>query len=274
MKLNPFSKEEPKDDIKEIPKLVSKVDIPKPVQKPVKKNHSPSKTSKRRQELSRRIKSGIPGLDELMGGGFLPHSVVLITGKTGTSKTIFCSQFLYKGITEFNENGIYVTTEQSVADIADDMLTSFGWDLYKLLDEKKLTILEVDPGNIRQLPYIIQQKVEEMNAKRVVIDSTSMFSLFFDDMFETRRKLFAVYKMLKALDIVTIFTAEILEDSKGLSRFGVIEFMVDGIIMLQFVSIATRYKRSLVVRKMRRTDHSNKIYPFVITNNGITVKKL
>ncbi|MBR9678889.1 MAG: ATPase [Nanoarchaeota archaeon] len=274
MRLNFLSKENKKKEVEEVVKLVNSKKVkPKKIEKkqkkPIKQN-----VKNRRVELSRRIKSGIPGLDELMGGGFLPHSVVLVTGKTGSSKTIVSAQFLYKGIIDHGENGVYITTEQRADDIADDMLTSFGWDFHKLMDEKKLSIIEIDPGNVRQLPYLVKQKIEEINAKRVVIDSTSMFSLFFDDVFETRRKLFSVYKILKDMDIVTLFTAEILEESKGLSRFGVIEFMVDGIISLQFIGIAAKFKRALMVRKMRRTDHSNKIYPFEITNKGIIVRKI
>jgi len=144
MRLNFLSKENKKKEVEEVVKLVNaKKTKHKKVEKKqkvtVKKEKNVKRTVKeRREHLSRRVKSGIPGLDELMGGGFLPHSVVLVTGKTGSSKTIVSAQFLYKGIIDHNENGIYITTEQRADDIADDMLTSFGWDFHKLMDEKKL----------------------------------------------------------------------------------------------------------------------------------------
>jgi KaiC/GvpD/RAD55 family RecA-like ATPase len=221
--------------------------------------------------MKKRVKSGIYGLDPLIEGGFLPGSVTLVTGKTGTGKTIFCCQFLYKGAVEYKEPGIYITTEEMAEDIKNDVLISFGWDFEKLEKKNKLRIIEVDPANIRVLPTIINENVLKIKARRAVIDSTSLFELCFKDVYETRRKIFECIKALKKMGLTTLLTAEVLEESKGLSRFGVVEFMVDGIILLQFIGLATRYKRMLCVRKMRRTEHSIRIHPFKITKDGIKV---
>ena len=74
---------------------------------------------------------------------------------------------------------------------------------------------------------------------------------------------------------MTIFlTSEILEESKGLSRFGVIEFLADSVILLNFLMFASRYNRVIAVRKMRRTKHNEFLHPLVFTPNGITVEHI
>ncbi|RLG18042.1 ATPase [Nanoarchaeota archaeon] len=225
-----------------------------------------------KQSYGKKVKSGIFGLDELIGGGFIPGSVVLVSGKAGTGKTIFCSQFLYYGITQYNENGIYITTEELEKDIKEDVFESFGWDFESLEKEGKLVIVHLAPNELGKIKTVIMDAVRKNNVKRAVIDSVSLFEQFIGDPFEARMKLYEILRSLKESGVTTLITAEIPEESKSLSRSGVIEFQVDGVIVLQFVPFASRYKRSLVVRKMRRVDHSLKIHPFEITNRGIEVK--
>lgn len=223
-------------------------------------------------EFKLRVKSGIFGLDELMGGGFIPGSVVLVAGKAGTGKTIFCVQFIYYGITQYNENGIYITTEELEKDIKGDVRESFGWDLEALEREGKLIIIHIAPSELGKIKTVVEEAVKKNNVKRAVIDSVSLFEQFIGDPFAARMKLYEVLRSLKESGVTTLITSEVPEDKKSLSRSGVVEFQVDGIIVLQFVPFASRYKRSLVVRKMRRVDHSLKIHPFEITNRGIEVK--
>jgi KaiC/GvpD/RAD55 family RecA-like ATPase len=84
-----------------------------------------------------RLSTGINGLDEKMQGGFVRGSINLVTGKTGTGKTAFCSSFLYEG-TQKNEPGVYLTTEEPEADIKDDIKSMFNWDIEEI--EKKLKV--------------------------------------------------------------------------------------------------------------------------------------
>jgi circadian clock protein KaiC len=80
---------------------------------------------------SERVSTGIAGLDSKMKGGFVRGSANLVAGKAGTGKTGFSASFLYKGALE-GEPGVYVTTEESEADIKADIKSVFGWDLEKL----------------------------------------------------------------------------------------------------------------------------------------------
>ena len=75
-----------------------------------------------------RVKTGIIGLDEKIGGGFVKGSVNLISGRTGTGKTTFCMSFLYEGAKNF-EPGVYVTTEENEDDIKKDVMAMFDLSL-------------------------------------------------------------------------------------------------------------------------------------------------
>jgi KaiC/GvpD/RAD55 family RecA-like ATPase len=221
-----------------------------------------------------RVKTGIDGLDELLNGGFIPNSIVLVSGKAGAGKTIFSMQFLYKGATLFNEPGIYVTTEETPEHLK-RAASLFGWDLDSLEKEKKLKIVSIKPFKIEQLPRIITQHKQSMQLKRMVIDSISMFVMYLKDVYVARKMLFDVVKLLQKLGITTIFTSEILSQEKeALSRSGIEEFIVDAVLVLDNLVIGGQFKRVLKIIKMRMSDHSKKIHPFEITPQGIKVMKV
>jgi len=219
-----------------------------------------------------RVGSGIPGLDELIGGGFEEGSINLVTGRTGTGKSIFSAQFLYNGAVKNNERGLYLTTGETIKNVKKQS-KNFGWDFENLEKKGMVKVLEIEPFDIETLIDRITENIEAAKAKRVVIDSVSMFELYMHEPFKIRKSLFKVLQRLRDMDKTVLVIAEILEDSKGLSRFGVIEFMVDSIILLQYLGIA-KYRRSLMIRKMRMTDHSTDIHPFEITPKGVTIRSV
>ncbi|MCK4497437.1 MAG: hypothetical protein KAU24_04520 [Candidatus Aenigmarchaeota archaeon] len=215
--------------------------------------------------------SGVPGLDKLMGGGFDEGTVNLISGKTGTGKSILCSQFLYDGVMKHKQKGIYITTEETAKNIM-RQVKNFGWDFETLEKKGWIRMLEFEPFDVSTLTTKLQEAIDKMNAKRIVIDSVSMFELYLTNVFEIRKALFKVIQKIREMERIGLVTAEVLEDSNSLSRFGVIEFMVDSIIVLQYLGLA-KYKRSLMIRKMRMGDHSTNIHPFEISKKGIAVLK-
>ncbi|MHA2406072.1 MAG: ATPase domain-containing protein [Candidatus Hermodarchaeia archaeon] len=84
--------------------------------------------------MAEKTKSGIPGLDEALHGGFPPGAVILVSGGPGTGKSILMNQFLFKGATEFKEPGVLVSMEESIASTIRNM-KQFGWDLQSLMDK-------------------------------------------------------------------------------------------------------------------------------------------
>ena len=217
-----------------------------------------------------RSSTGIPGLDGLIEGGLEEGTVTLVSGKTGTCKSIFSGQFLYNGIMKKKETGLYIATEDSAIGIK-RQFKRFGWDFDALEKKRWINIIEFPPMDVSMLTTRMVAAVEKMNAKRIVIDSVSMLELFINDVYEIRKGLLRVIQKIREMGKIGLLTAEIQEDSTNLSRFGVMEFMVDAVIVLQYMGIA-KYKRSLMVRKMRMTNHNSDIHPFEIGKSGITVK--
>ncbi|MCX6814923.1 MAG: AAA family ATPase, partial [Candidatus Aenigmarchaeota archaeon] len=125
-----------------------------------------------------KIATGILGLDKLVGNGFEQGSVNLITGKTGTGKSIFSMQFLIAGA-KMKEKGLFVTTEES-GDYIKKQAESIGWDISSLEKQGMLKIMAFEPFDIDTLMTKITEAVRSVSAKRVVVDSLSMFELYID----------------------------------------------------------------------------------------------
>lgn len=216
------------------------------------------------------VTSGVPGFDKLLGGGFEEGSINLLSGKIGTGKSIFCTQFLYVGAAN-DERGLYLTTSDNAKSIR-KQAEKFGWDLAGLEKKKMIKISELEPFDVDVLVDKITDNIDTVNAKRIVIDSATMFEVYIQDSFKIRKFLFRILQRLKDMGKTVLITAEIPEDSKGLSRFGIMELLADSVTVLQSLGVS-KYKRSLVVRKMRNVDHSTDIQPFEIGKSGIVVQE-
>lgn len=220
--------------------------------------------------MGRRIPSGIPGLDSLIEGGFLEGSVILVTGGTGTGKTIFSSQFLWQGLLR-GESGLYITLEEDENDIKEDAL-QFGWDFEKFEKKGLFKIKYYDPVQTSIHSEMIDE-IKRINAKRVVVDSVSVMGLNIESLPKIRKMLLNLINAIKRERCTAILTSEIPENSNGLSRFGVEEFVADGVIILYYLGTVGEYIRSLQIKKMRRTKHGNDVYPIEITKKGLIIKK-
>ena len=219
-----------------------------------------------------RVKTGIPGLDGLIEGGLLQKCVYLVTGETGSGKTIFVSQFLWNGLLK-GETCLFITLEESPEEIKEDV-ARFGWDLDKFEKKKMLKIIYHDPAQVDKLGTLIQNEVVGLKANRLVIDSAAAMSLAIDNKSLIRRRIASIVSSIKKHeDCTALITTEVPENSKALSRFDVEEFVVDGIFVLNYLGGGNETPRSLTVRKMRRTDHGKDIYPMEINEKGITIKK-
>ncbi len=222
--------------------------------------------------LVKRIKSGIPGLDGLMEGGFVQGSTYLVTGCTGTGKTIFACQFLWQGLQQ-GDTVLHISLEEDPIDIKEDMI-QFGWDFGAYEKKGLCKIIYHDPAQVNNLGSVMMNEIAAIKAKRLVIDSTAVMGLTLETASQIRRRVYSIINALKSHDNCTaLIVSEIPEDSKSLSRFGVEEFVVDGVIVLNYLGIGEAYNRSLVIRKMRRTNHGKDVYPFEIAKRGVVVKK-
>ena len=219
-----------------------------------------------------RVKTGIPGLDPLIDGGILQKSVNLVTGETGTGKTIFCCQFLWYGLQK-GETGVYITLEEDPEDIKEDA-RQFGWDFDKYIKKDLLRIVYHDPAQVNNLGSVLIDEIRSMKAKRLVIDPTSVMGLAVKDPALIRKMILNVINVIKRTDCTAMLISEVTEESKILSRFGVEEFVVDGIFVLNYIGIGETSARTLIIRKMRRTRHGTDIYPMEIGSNGVEIKPI
>ncbi|MGI6589189.1 MAG: ATPase domain-containing protein [Candidatus Iainarchaeum sp.] len=236
-----------------------------------------------------RVATGIPGFDELVEGGLPEGRAFLVSGGTGTGKTIFATQFLINGA-KMNEPGVYLTLDERPDLIREDMLR-FGWNLRSFEDKGLLKIVDGTMAklgipsdeefslpatgfDLDKLLLELMRAIKKIRAKRVVIDSIPALGLNFDNEHEVRKAVLKMVYLLARAGVTTIFTTEINEETKQLSKYGVEEFVADGVVVLHYMGIGTQSNRTLHIRKMRATKHNEDLHPLEITDNGIRVLKV
>ena len=234
------------------------------------------------------ILTGIPGVDKILGNQGIPrgHSI-LISGGPGSGKTTFSMQFLYMGITNHSEAGLYITLDEDPEDIRKNM-SGLGWDLEKLEKEKKLLFINVSPVRINttekagllqlgmkefklvKLLEAIKEGIKEINAKRIVIDPITIFTLQYPDEIDR------IYAMR---DLLADFrkngcTNLLISELKGTGferEHQFEEYLVQGVILLRTVIKDGKLSRMFQVEKMRRLAVDNQPHPYDITSSGIEV---
>ena len=243
----------------------------KVVKKRIKVKRKPKSSSKKKLIKIERVPSGIIGLDRLMEGGFVKGSSNLVSGSAGTGKTIFCSQFIWEGLKR-GESCMFITLEERPEDILGD-IERFGWDFQKYIDEKKLFLMYKDPFQITDITSPLLDEIKEKDVQRVAIDSTAVFGMYYKEPFEIRKQLLKLLNGLKDTGVTSVLTSELTEQPVTLAKFGVEEFVADGVIILHFVGIGGESFANLQIRKMRRTKHANSWLPMKVTNNGLHIGK-
>src|SRR2546422_2570008 len=263
------------------------------------------------QQLQR-IPSGIPGFDQIVGGGLIRDRVYLLAGPAGAGKTIFSTQFLYNGISKYNENGIYVVLEETPQQLRENMYNSFGWNIQTYEDNGNIIVLDAissrlglssaerfvvpRPFTLESLLYEIQTAIQTVNARRVVIDSLDAMSLELTQV-DLRSLIQRLTMILKSFGCTTLLVSGQTETSLQSGRKAVEEYVVDGMIRLHHTleeslsgettleqnavqeqslednSFAMKVRsRKIEIPKMRGSQHSNHLHPFIIGEQGIEIK--
>jgi circadian clock protein KaiC len=242
-------------------------------------NQIPAKGESKTQGVQK-IRTLIEGFDDISNGGLPVGRTTLVSGTSGTGKTLFAVQFLYNGIVHFDEPGVFVTFEESPADIIKNA-HSFGWDLQQFIDEGKLFILDASPdpegqdivGNFDLSALIerIQYAIRKYKARRVSIDSVTAVFQQYDAAGVVRREIFRLVARLKQVGATTIMTTERVEEYGPVARFGVEEFVSDNVAIVRNALEGERRRRTIEILKLRGTTHMKGEYPFTITNQGISI---
>lgn len=230
-----------------------------------------------------RVKTGIPGLDELLYGGIPKRNIILLSGGPGTGKTIFSHQYLFYGL-KVNEPGVLVALEEHPVQIKRNMM-AFGWDVKKYEDDGMFAIVDAFTGgygesvkkekyvvrsvdDMAELIDVLKQAIKDIKAERVAIDSVS--TLYLTKPAMARSTLMQLKRVLSGLGTTAVLVSQVSVVERGFGGPGV-EHAVDGIIRLDLDEVNGELIRSLIIWKMRGTKHDLHRRPFDITDKGIIV---
>lgn len=247
--------------VKRAPKVSSK-----------RKKHLKNKTENR---ITERIPTYMENFDKLVEGGFEKNSTNLIVGSSGSGKTIFAMQFLIGGMKK-GEKCLYVTFEEKKDEFFSNM-KRFGWNLEEYEKKGLFTFLEYTPIKVKNMLEEgggeIESTILKNKISRIVIDSITSFGLLFDDELEKREAALSLFNMISEWNCVSLLTFEGVQSEEEKIASKTMEFESDSIILIHYARDKGKRERFLEILKMRGTIHSNQIYKFQITKNGIVVDK-
>lgn len=221
-----------------------------------------------------RVRIGIEGLDQMMGGGLIPGSICAIIGTYGTGKTTFALEFIWQGLTQ-GEHVIYISLEER-EDRLIRYMTEKGWDITPFAG-KAFSVLKLDPSDfnlaINSIKNELPALVKQVGAQRVVIDPISLFEDLFDRDSDRRREMFRFVDTLRDQHCTIVMTSETDKDNPFASRHNLIEYLADTVILLRYVrpSDLTDVHLALEVVKMRLSSHSREIKPYEIQQGQVLV---
>jgi len=197
-----------------------------------------------------RVSTGIEGLDPLIEGGFPKGSLILLAGAPGTGKTVFGFKFLLHGASELNEPSLLVSFGEGRETLLRNMSYHLKCNTEDLRCVEILDFVTVKEAGIDSLMEIILEKVDSMNAERIVIDSFSAMIYAFRERIDVRVFTHIISKLIRQTGCTTIL---ILETPTGSDKLGtgVEEFVADGIIRLKKSIENGRLLRQLEILKMR-----------------------
>jgi circadian clock protein KaiC len=227
--------------------------------------------------------TGIEGFEHISLGGLVTGRTTLLVGTSGSGKTVFTVELLYRAITEFDCPGVFVTFEERPADIVRNV-QRLGWNLGQLVEEGKLLFIDgsfdrsiVEESGAYDLSGIITQisyAVKTIGAKLVILDSLGALFHQFSNPAILRREIFRITDILQNLGVTSVMTSERLQEYGPISRHGIEEFVTDCVIVLRHVLDEEHVRRTIQIHKMRGTLHHDGQFPFIIDDRGFCILPL
>ena len=222
------------------------------------------------------LKTNIPGLDDVLGGGIPRNSIVYSSGAPGTGKSILGIQFLIEGIKKTGEVGLYLTIEEH-RDKLIEYMSTLGWDLRTMEDLRQLVIIDYPHHEVEQLISTtnpLKEMIEDAGISRVVIDSIVPIALSFETDFERKRTFLKLIANMSGWDATVMVIGEDIaaNPSKGIpiTKYG-FESLADGWIHMYYVRESNMRTRYMEIIKLKGMKHSNKLHRFEIENKGIRI---
>lgn len=230
-----------------------------------------------------RVPTGINGFDQIALGGLPAGRSTLVTGTTGSGKTLFAVEFLARGILAFDEPGVFVTFEESAADVRRNA-ASLNFPIQRWEDEGRWVFVDGSADLAREAPIVgsydfgglvarVEHAIHGTGARRVSMDSLGAIFTRFAEQGTVRHELFRLVNILDATGgFTSVLTAERISEYDGVSRFGVEEFAVDNVIILRNALEQERRRRTVEIVKFRGAPHRTGEWLFTIDpQDGIVV---
>ncbi|MDY6780843.1 MAG: ATPase domain-containing protein [Halobacteria archaeon] len=220
------------------------------------------------------LKTGVEGLDSILGGGISEGSTVLVNGNPGTGKSILSLQYLYSGVEEHDQGGVYLNFEENIDDIS-EVANSLGFDRWdEFVESGEIEVYDKrDLLEEQEFSSSLNRILEELDTEeysRLVMDSLTMFEMFFES--EDKKRTY----LLKLIDLLKYngFTSLLTRESKAIfpdRDIGLEEFLTDGNIYLVQTPTSSKANRYIWVAKMRKQDIDTHIFPMELGRGGIKV---
>jgi circadian clock protein KaiC len=225
--------------------------------------------------------TGIRGLDEVTLGGLPRGRPTLVCGPAGSGKTLLAMEFLVRGITEFNEPGVFLAFEETHDDLVANV-ASLGFDLAAMERDGLLVVdhvivvaaelVEAGDWDLDGLFIRLGAAIDAVGAKRVAIDTIETLFGAFSDTATLRAELQRLFVWLKARGVTAVITGE--RGDGALTRHGIEEYVSDCVIVLDHLVSEDLATRRLRIVKYRGSLHGTNRYPFLIGERGISVQPI
>ncbi len=232
----------------------------------------PRKIPEARTSIMReRISSGIKGLDQMTNGGFMRGSSILLSGSSGTGKTIIGTQFIMNCLHR-NGPGVIVSFDEDEIQIRENA-RMFGWDMEEFEKKKLLKIISPMEFDVSELALEIYDTVEKIQAKCLLFDGIARLGRMIPQHMQFSDYMGGFVNTLKKSNITAIYTNETpnLTGATQVTGAGVSPTM-DTVILLRYVEIKSEMRKALSVLKMRGSDHDKDIRELVINKKGVEIK--
>jgi circadian clock protein KaiC len=234
------------------------------------------------------VQAGIEGLDIMLNGGLPSGRCILVCGGPGSGKTVASMQFLCHGAETCNENGLFISLDESIAHIREEM-ENFGMNIGKLEKSGKLKLVDASP--VRHLPGeikigdlwvgkrdfsfislmgVIREEAQKINARRLVIDPITALMFQYSDPAERRTAVLDLFEALANLKATSLITSE-LRDVTLERRVRPEEFLAHGVIVFNVFVHRGEMVRGVQIEKMRGMAHDTQVRLYKITGNGVEV---
>ncbi|MEK6328744.1 MAG: ATPase domain-containing protein, partial [Actinomycetota bacterium] len=221
--------------------------------------------------VAARASSGVPKLDELMGGGLPAADATAVLGPSGCGKTALSLRFIAQGLAE-GERCVYASFQEN-ADQLTSKAASFGWDFEGALESGQLLIHHVPHGelDLDTLGAVARRELSDGAVRRVVLDSLAELVVAAR---ETER--FPAYArslvgFIRAGGASVLVTSEMTALGPEAEPIGGLSFLFHNVLLLRYIEIESETRRALSILKMRDSDHEKGVYQFDIDEHGFEV---